>query len=83
MASMSIRRVLGTTLLASAAVAAAAAPNEGGGSVEFLQWDGAHWRRVSDWIPTDQSLVRPMIEQSAARYAKEHGITPRACGQEG
>jgi hypothetical protein len=23
--------------------------------------------------------VRPMIEQSAAQYAKEHNITPRDC----
>jgi len=59
------------------------ADHEGGGAVEFQQWDGARWRLVSGWIPTDQSLVRPMIEQSAARYASEHGIAPRDCGKDG
>src|SRR6266700_1532097 len=34
-------------------------------------------------ITTDQSIVRPMIEESAAKYAKEKGITPRDCSKEG
>src|SRR5215510_14144169 len=59
------------------------ADHEGGGAVEFQQWDGARWKLVSDWIATDQSLVRPMIERSAAHYASEHGIAPRDCGKDG
>jgi branched-chain amino acid transport system substrate-binding protein len=50
--------------------------------VKFMQWDGRKWNVVSDWIPTDQSIVRPMIEASAAQYAKEKGITPRDCSKE-
>ncbi|MCL4798633.1 MAG: ABC transporter substrate-binding protein [Burkholderiales bacterium] len=57
--------------------------HEGGGAVKFLQWDGAKWNVISDWITSDQSLVRPMVEQSAARYAKEKNITPRDCAKEG
>jgi branched-chain amino acid transport system substrate-binding protein len=53
--------------------------HEGGGAVKFLQWDGRAWKTVSDWIESDQSIVRPMIEESAAKYAKEKGIKPRAC----
>ncbi|MCC6608713.1 MAG: ABC transporter substrate-binding protein [Burkholderiales bacterium] len=53
--------------------------HEGGGAVKFMQWDGAKWNVITDWIPSDQSLVRPMIEESAAKYAKEKGITPRDC----
>ena len=56
--------------------------HEGGGAVKFQQWDGKQWKLVSDWIPSDQSLVRPMIEESAAKYAKEKGITPRDCTKE-
>jgi branched-chain amino acid transport system substrate-binding protein len=37
---------------------------------------------ISDWIPSDQRLVRPMIEASAWQYAKEKGITPRDCSKE-
>ena len=53
--------------------------HEGGGAVKFVQWDGKKWNVISDWIASDQSIVRPMIEESAAKYAKEKGITPRDC----
>src|SRR5687768_1771811 len=56
--------------------------HEGGGGVKFMQWDGKRWNVISDWIPTDQSIVRPMIESSASQYAKEKGITPRDCSKE-
>lgn len=57
--------------------------HEGGGAVRFQQWTGKSWEMVSDWIATDQSIVRPMIEESAAKYAAEKGITPRDCSKEG
>jgi branched-chain amino acid transport system substrate-binding protein len=57
--------------------------HEGGGAVKFQQWDGKHWKVITDWIASDQSIVRPMIEASAAQYAKEKGITPRDCSKEG
>ncbi len=56
--------------------------HEGGGAVEFQQWDGKKWNLITGWIKSDQSIVRPMIEESAAAYAKEKGITPRDCSKE-
>ena len=56
--------------------------HEGGGAVKFLQWNGKKWNVITDWISSDQSIVRPMIEQSAAQYAKEKGITLRDCSKE-
>ncbi len=56
--------------------------HEGGGAVKFLQWDGAKWNTITDWITSDQSIVRPMVEESAAKYAREKGITPRDCSKE-
>jgi branched-chain amino acid transport system substrate-binding protein len=53
--------------------------HEGGGSVKFQQWDGKQWTVITDWIATDQALVRPLVEASAAKYAQDKGITPRAC----
>jgi branched-chain amino acid transport system substrate-binding protein len=53
--------------------------HEGGGSVKFQQWDGTQWTVLTDWIAPDQTLVRPLVEASAAKYAQEKGITPRAC----
>ena len=51
--------------------------HEGGGDVKFQEWDGKKWNVITDWIKTDQSIVRPMIEASAAKYAKEKGIKIR------
>jgi branched-chain amino acid transport system substrate-binding protein len=53
--------------------------HEGGGAVKFQMWDGDKWVVVSDWISADKEMVRPMAEASAAKYAKEKGITPRDC----
>ena len=30
----------------------------------------------------DRALLRPIIEASASKYAKEKGITPRDCSKE-
>ncbi|MCA8930288.1 MAG: ABC transporter substrate-binding protein [Alphaproteobacteria bacterium] len=43
------------------------------------QWDGEKWNIVSDWVPAMSDVVRPLIEQDAALYAKENNITPRSC----
>jgi branched-chain amino acid transport system substrate-binding protein len=56
--------------------------HEGGGAVKFQQWDGARWKIISDWVHPDRALLRPIIEASAARYAKEKGIKPRDCSRE-
>ena len=53
--------------------------HEGGGSVRFQQWDGTQWTVLTDWMAPDQALVRPLVEASAAKYAQDKGITPRAC----
>ena len=53
--------------------------HEGGGRVRFHQWDGKQWNMITDWIPSYGKMVRTMIEASAAKYAKEKGITPRSC----
>jgi branched-chain amino acid transport system substrate-binding protein len=53
--------------------------HEGGSSVKFQQWDGTQWQIITDWITPDQALVRPLVEASAAKYAREKGITPQDC----
>jgi branched-chain amino acid transport system substrate-binding protein len=58
------------------------ADHEGSGLVKFQQWDGTRWHVITDWIQSDQSIVRPMIEESAMKYAKEKNITPRDCSKE-
>jgi len=53
--------------------------HEGGGGVKFQQWDGTQWTVLTDWIASDQALVRPLVEAAAAKYARDKGITPRDC----
>jgi branched-chain amino acid transport system substrate-binding protein len=53
--------------------------HEGGGGIKFRQWTGTQWTMLTDWVAPDQALVRPLVEASAARYAKDKGITPRDC----
>jgi branched-chain amino acid transport system substrate-binding protein len=55
------------------------ADHEGDHASRIQQWDGEKWEFVSDWITPMKDVVRPMIEASAAEYAKENGITPRSC----
>ncbi len=53
--------------------------HETGGPIAIQQWDGAKWSVVSDWIPTNRAVVRPLVEKAAAAYAAENKITPRTC----
>ncbi len=60
-------------------IALSCANHEGGGQVRIQQWDGQHWKFVSDWISPDRQMIEPMYKESALQYAKEKGITPRDC----
>ena len=53
--------------------------HEGQGRVKFNRWNGKSFEQASDWIETDQTIVRPLIEASAKKYAEENGITPIDC----
>ena len=53
--------------------------HEGGAAVKFQQWKDGKWVEITDWIETDDGLVRPMVEKSAAAYSKEKGTAMRDC----
>jgi len=50
-------------------------------TARVFQWDGKAWNFVSDWIDSDQKLVRPMIEAAAKKYAAEKNLPTDACKQ--
>jgi len=53
--------------------------HEGSGAVKVQQWDGSKWVALSKtWITGDKALVKSLLDESSAAYAKEKGITP-AC----
>jgi branched-chain amino acid transport system substrate-binding protein len=53
--------------------------HEGVRRARIHQWTGSDWKFVSDWIEADNTLLRPMVDQAAANYAKEKGIKPVTC----
>jgi branched-chain amino acid transport system substrate-binding protein len=57
------------------------ADHEGAGKFHMMQWDGKKFQIVTkDWIgANDPKFIRSLIEESAAKYAKENNITPRTC----
>ncbi len=48
-------------------------------AILIQQWNGKAWEIKTDWIPAMSDVVRPLIEQDAAQYAKENNITLRDC----
>src|SRR5713226_6148636 len=62
-------------------IALSCANHEGDGKVRIQQWDGKHWKFVSDWIQPDRAMLTEMYKESAETYAKEKGITPRDCSK--
>jgi branched-chain amino acid transport system substrate-binding protein len=58
--------------------------HEGSGLVRFMRWDGTKWNVITNWMspaPEDRKLVQAKYVDSAMKYAKEKGITPRTCTQ--
>jgi branched-chain amino acid transport system substrate-binding protein len=56
--------------------------HEGGGAVRFQRWSGTEWAPITGWIESEKDVVRPMIEESAMKYAKDKSITRRDCAKE-
>ncbi|MDQ0391364.1 ABC transporter substrate-binding protein [Labrys monachus] len=46
-------------------------------TAKVIQWDGAKWNTLTDWIKADTSLFADTIRAKAAAYAQEKGITPQ------
>jgi branched-chain amino acid transport system substrate-binding protein len=45
-------------------------------------WDGTKWNFTSDWMQSDQAIIKPMIRSAADKYSQEKGIprrTPADC----
>src|SRR3954451_7715911 len=56
------------------------AKHDGAERWRMMQWDGKKFEMVSDWVPApDQAFIRKLIEESAAKYAKENNVTARNC----
>jgi len=45
--------------------------HEGGGSVFIQQWNGSAWEKVTDGIEPMVDVVRPLLEEAAAKYVSD------------
>jgi branched-chain amino acid transport system substrate-binding protein len=41
-------------------------------------WDGSKWNFTSDWLQSDEQVIKPMIRAAADKYAAEKKISRRA-----
>lgn len=54
--------------------------HDGAETFRMMQWDGAKFQMVTDWMPApDPAFIRRLIEDSARKFAAENKITPRQC----
>jgi len=56
------------------------ANHEGAGKFAIMQWDGKKFEQITGWeAPLDPAYIRTLVEDSAAKFASENGITPKKC----
>jgi len=58
------------------------ADHEGTRLSRVHQWDGKQWKVISDWYTADDSIIEPLVKDTAAKYATEKKITARDCSKE-
>ena len=46
------------------------------------QWDGKQWKVISDWYTADDTILAPLVKDTAAKYGAEKKITARDCSKE-
>ena len=57
------------------------ADHEGARTGRIHTWDGKNWKITSDWYVADDSVILPLVKETAAKYAAEKKITPVSCPQ--
>ena len=58
------------------------ADHEGGApKAKVHQWDGKAWKVISDWYTADDSVLGPLVKDTAKKYAAERKIEPRDCSK--
>jgi branched-chain amino acid transport system substrate-binding protein len=40
-------------------------------------WDGKKWNFTSDWLQADEQVLKPLVKNTAAKYAADKKLTPR------
>jgi branched-chain amino acid transport system substrate-binding protein len=59
------------------------ADHEGAHSAHVETWDGKKWHVTAGPYESDMTVIKPIIQASAQKYAAEKKIQPRDCAKEG
>jgi branched-chain amino acid transport system substrate-binding protein len=58
-------------------VSTSCADHMGSSWARIHTWDGTKWQFTSDWLQADASLIKPMVQAAADKYAAEKGLQRR------
>lgn len=58
------------------------ADHEGTRLSRVHQWDGKQWNVISDYFTGDDTILEPLVKDTAKKYATEKKITARDCSKE-
>jgi len=51
------------------------ADHEGARTGRMQTWDGKHWQITSDWYTSDDSVIAPMVKETATKYALDKKLS--------
>jgi branched-chain amino acid transport system substrate-binding protein len=64
----------------TAPIKASCKDHEGGGGIFIQQWNGSAWEKITDAISPDVAVIRPLLEEAAAKYiADKPGWKTQTC----
>jgi len=55
----------------TAPIIASCADHEGGGGIYIQEWSGSDFERITDVILPDTAVIRPLLEDAAAKYVSD------------
>ncbi len=58
-------------------ISTSCADHRGDSWARIHTWDGTKWVFSSDWLQADDSVIKPMVKESADKYAAEKKLTRR------
>ncbi len=58
-------------------ISTSCADHRGDSWARIHTWDGTKWVFTSDWLQADDSVIKPMVKESADKYAAEKKLTRR------
>jgi branched-chain amino acid transport system substrate-binding protein len=56
--------------------------HEGVRKARIQTWDGKQWVVGKEWIEADETIIKPLVNSTAKRYAADKKIEIRDCAKD-